>query len=410
MQKKNLLFLSYGEDLFQNPILQNQFIQFAENFNTEKYNVHILSFVPLSRKRLFQNKLWNQEKNELQKRLRQKSIHFTVSTLPALASWLYSTFWQFCFFHTPYQHIYLASYIRKNKIDFVSCRSYHATFAALTVRRYLDEGKFKVHFDPRSLFVEEGQYLNRIGFLSFRMWILIERELYKKSDIVSFVNSPFMEIKKNQYKIRNAILLYPHTATKLFQFEKKPTESLVFCYLGQLDNNGWHQIRPLLSLYAELRKYFPKSKLKIITRSPQEPIQQLISQRGLADIEIYQSDSLKKTSDILRECHIGLISYKEKHGQKECEQLLAKIGMGSKVAEYLAAGLPIIYNKNLEAIHYLDPDEKFLVPFSPDNYEELQKKLMDTLSHFVEKSEKCQNTARTFFNVETNVNKIDALL
>lgn len=403
--KKNLLFLSYGEDLFQNPILQNQFIHFAENFDQDKFNIHIYSFVPVSRKRLFENKKWNQEKKALQDRLQQKNISLRISTLPALANWLYSNIWQFFIFHTPWQHLRLTWYIHRHQIHFISARSYHAGFVALRVRQLFGM-KFKVHFDPRSLFVEEGQLLKRIRGLSLWMWNRIERFIYERADLVTFVSEPFLEMQNQKYKIKKSILMYTHVDVDQIRFiENKPMSPLRFCYLGQLDHTGWHQIKNLFELFEVLQKEFPDCHLRIITRSNPVPIQNEQQKRNVKNVEIVESSSLVDTSKLMENCHFGLLTYKDLHSP--IEERIAKTVVGSKSGEYLAAGLPILCHSEILGIASVIKKYKLGTDYLPSQEQDVLLWIKNNLNFYKQLAEDSRKNATLLFSLQKNVTSIE---
>ena len=130
MPVKNLLFLSYGEDLLQNKILQNQFAAFATQFDREKYGVHVHSAMPISRTRLFKRSEWRSGLAALRQAVESRGGKFSHSTLPGLSNWLYSNLWQFLFFHHLYFYLKLARYVRRHRIQYVYCRGYHAALVA----------------------------------------------------------------------------------------------------------------------------------------------------------------------------------------------------------------------------------------------------------------------------------------
>ncbi len=408
IDKKNLLFLSYGEDLFQNPILQNQFIQFAENFDQDKFNIHIYSFVPISRKRLFENKKWNEEKTALQNRLQQKNISFRIRTLPVLANWLYSNVWQFFLFHTPWQHLILAWYIRRHQIHFVSARSYHAGFVALRVRQLFGL-KCKVHFDPRSLFVEEGQLLKKIRGLSLWMWNRIEKYVYEKADLVTFVSEPFLEMQNQKFKIKKSLLMYTHVDIEKIKFvENKPMSPLRFCYLGQLDHTGWHRIKNLFDLFEVLQKEFPDCQLRIITKSNPEGIKQEQQMRNVKNVEIVSSSSLTETSKLLESCHFGLLTYKENRSQSTFEKKLSSIGFGSKCAEYLAAGLPLLYRREIEGLDTFAKYKSIGASYLIGEDISLVKDILSIIKNYNNISQNCRSVALAHFNVTNNIKNIQS--
>lgn len=406
--KKNILFLSYGEDLFQNPILQNQFIGFAENFDSEKFNIHIYSFVPVSRKRLFENKKWNEEKQNLQARLGEKQIVFKVNTLPALANWLYSKVWQFLLFHTPWQHLKLAWYLYKQKIHFVSARSYHAGFVALRVRQLFGM-TYKVHFDPRSLFVEEGQLLGKIRGASLWLWNLVERYVYERADLVSFVSEPFLEMQNQKYQIKKSLLMYTHVDIDQIKFvENKPMSPLRFCYLGQLDHVGWHQIKNLFDLFEVLQKEFPDCCLRIITKSNPLPIEEEQKKRKVKNVEIVSSSSLLETSKYLENCHIGLLTYKDTATQTRPEKKLSQIGFGSKCGEYLTAGLPIFYRSEIAGLDTFVRSSGTGCSYSLQEKSCIVNDIIKIIKNYTSISNKCRLSALKNFNLKSNVLTIES--
>jgi glycosyltransferase involved in cell wall biosynthesis len=404
VKKKNVLFLSYGEDFLQNKILQNQFINWAKKLNTNKYNVFVHSFLPISRTRLFQSKLWKKELHELQQDLQNKNIPLTYSYLPGLASWLYSHFLQFFFFHNLLSYAQLLFFIKKNDIQYIYCRSYHSTFAALLVKK-LFALKYIVHFDPRSLFVEEGQYLGRISNASLYLWNRIESFLYTNADLVTFVSKPFQAIQKAKFPIKRSEVIYTHVNVDDFSFDpNKKIDTAHLCYLGQLDDSGWHQSEKLFELYSSIAKKI-EATLTIVTRSPHAPIKEHIQRLQLKNVNLYAAQNTKEVSRLLKNCNVSLISYKTLNS--ELEKTIAQTVVASKSGEYLAAGLPILCFKELRGIAELIETHHLGATYTFGNEARIVEDLQSILENYSEISARCREFAENNFSLENNAQKLE---
>lgn len=402
---KNLLFLSYGEDLLQNKILQNQFVAFAKSFANGRNNVHVHSVVPISRTRLFKNKQWNQDRKTLQASIEASGGTFTYSTLPALASWLYSNLIQFLLFHHMYYYLKLLTILKKNKIQYAYCRGYHAALV-MNVIKSLFIKDLKVHFDPRGLFIEEGLYLKKFGPISLKLWRKIEGYLYRNSDLVTFVSEPFERQISENFKIKNSLVVYTHADIE--KFERKNTASktpLVFCYLGQLDNTGWHRTKYLLQLFDVLNKNFD-ARFKIITQSNHDDIKTQAKEINLEDkLTLTKAKNSTEVAAELAQCHFAVMSYRT--SESYLDEAIAATVVASKSGEYLAAGLPMICNSQLRGIADLLERYKVGTTYSIGQESAVVASIKEMLAEYDAISTRARDVAKNHFDLKKNVQFIE---
>ncbi len=399
-KKHNVLFLSYGEDLLQNKILQNQFIEFAKNFDGRKNHIHVYSVFPISRTRVKNNKKWNQDLYELKESLAKKEIRFTDTTLPALANWLYSTFWQFWFFHNIYHYVKLWLYFKNNNIQFVYCRGYHAGLAATFIKKWFCP-RLKVQFDPRGLFIEEALYHKRFGRLSEKLWRRVEKFICETADLVTFVSEPFEQQLNENYKIKNSMVIYTHADIDKFLIQKTKSPPLKFCYLGQLDNSGWHLTKYLLQLFKAIHDIYD-SELLIITQSDHSDILSQAKALGLeGSVKTVRASGSSQVAELLADCHFAIMSYKP--CELYFEQIIAKTVVASKSGEYLAAGLPMICNQNLRGIADLIEHYDLGITYALGEEHKAAQSIEALMKNYGSMSERCREVAKNYFDIKKNV-------
>lgn len=403
-KKTNLLFLSYGEDIVQNKILQNQFIDFIKYFVGEEYSISAHSVMPIARKRIFEFREWKNTVSNVERSMGSRSIVYSYSTVPALASWLYSSCVQLLIVHNLWSYWRLYRKIKVMKVNYIYCRGYHAALAANLLRK-ISRASYKVHFDPRGMFVEEGIYLRKINRFSAWVWRRIEKFIYESSDLVTFVSKPFASKFLGRYRIKKCLITYTNTNTEQFLHARTSLEiPVTYCFLGHLALGGFYPLKYLLDVFEVLSRK-QDSKLVIVTKSAPFPLLREIEDRGMADqVEVIDADTREDVCHILSYCHVGIIPYKPVEGKLERE--LASSIITIKAAEYLAAGLPIICNGQLSGIADFISEHKIGLNFSIGS----EEKLLSQLDHFFERYENnsiyCQELASDYFNYDKNVNLV----
>lgn len=409
-QKKNILFLSWGEDIVANPILRNQFLELPLQWPKDGYQVFQYSFIPISRSFLKSPLKWGEKLQEYRKELETVGVNTSYHLIPAPANWLYTKWWQFFFFHFFFSVIRLFLLLAINKMDTIHCRGYHSTNIVLVLRKIFNF-KYKVIFDARGLFPLEGQYLGKI---KGTLWKRIEKYNAENADLVLGVSEPHTEFYQEHYKVKKALTLYTTVNTDIFKpnqefrdytrkrFNIKDDET-VFAYIGQLDNNGWHRIQTLKNLFKSIKEIVPSSKLMVITKSNHAKI--LSTFKGYEDSLILTStNNPTESSEVLNGADFSVMTYKENNSPIEAK--IAKTVVASKSGEYLSIGLPLIVNNSLKGISSLIEKYRIGITYNINNEVEVKEKLnkFDRSDCIV----RCTQVTEELFNISNNIKLLNS--
>lgn len=284
-------------------------------------------------------------KNELIK-VRKKLGVINFSTIPIFApqTFVNSTKAEFPFFHGfAYQR--LNQEIRRFNPQILHCRSYHATYAALKIREKYGY-RYKVIFDARGLFPEECVQKRNfpVGGSDFAFLKTIEIFLLENSDVTIAV-SDTMHSHYSRIGVAHAKTVYLSAPVdKLLTANKKSgSKSKVLCYVGALSEDSWHKPKDLFELYRKYRICVQNPKLLIVTLSNRSEI--MMHSQGIpeSEIEIVSSRSDVELVKFLADADFGALPF---HTPKsDIDHAIASTMIGSKTAEYLGAGLPVLVNR-----------------------------------------------------------------
>lgn len=237
--------------------------------------------------------------------------------------------------------------VEEFKPDLVHCRSYHAAWAALQVRK-AGAHHFKIVFDARGLFPEEVSLKRNYDEdgADYQYLKEIERVLLQECDITIAV-SDTMGAHYKALGAREVEVVYLSANYEKLKVreasERSADRPIEFCYVGALAESTWHKPSSLNRLFTRLKHVFPDSKLKIVSTSDHESIRGYFRNWAPSEIEITASKSVDELVCHLMSADFGLMPYFQPTSKRELK--LAEMVMAVKVAEYLCAGLPVILNK-----------------------------------------------------------------
>lgn len=243
-------------------------------------------------------------------------------------------------------HWHLARLIKQFGPDVVHCRSYHAAWAALSVRRRTTMD-YRIVFDGRGLYPEEvalkkGYTDDGADYLCLKH---IERELLVECDLSIAVSDP-MERHYRMLGAKDCRTVYLSADAErlkpLAEVGRRPGP-LNFCYVGALSEDTWHKPSALLRLFQRLRELIPDARLTIVTTSDHVAVRKVFSAFPEADVRIGQSRTLQQLKVFLEQADFGLMSYFEP--QTAREEMLGDMVLAVKTAEYLCNGLPMIVSR-----------------------------------------------------------------
>lgn len=170
------------------------------------------------------------------------------------------------------------------------------------------------------------------------------------------------------------------------------TDRYVIIYVGSF--GGWYMTDEMLEFFAAARKHNPKVFTLILTQRDQEKIADKLKERGFSDDDfLVTKSSPSEIPDFLSAADVAL-SFIEACYSKQASS-------PTKIAEYLAAGLPVILNPGVGDLDELVWEDKVAVSvdkFDEKNYLEALKKV-DELRAENNFAEKCKQSAKNRFDL-----------
>jgi glycosyltransferase involved in cell wall biosynthesis len=230
--------------------------------------------------------------------------------------------------------------LKKNKIEIIHSRSFVPGIIASIVKSIIP---VKFIFDIRGFWVDEKVNSNRIkrSDLVFKILKQVEKLLFIHADyIVALTDSAKKEIKSFPYfknKNINCDVIPTCVDTERF-YVKKTDKPLTLGIVGNV--SGWALLNPTLDIYTELLNYYPKMLIKILTGNNHKSIEKKIIHKkiNLKQVEI-GFVSYKNMPQKMQTMDIGVFFYKNSFSEKGRSP--------TKMAEFLACGIPVIINKGI---------------------------------------------------------------
>jgi glycosyltransferase involved in cell wall biosynthesis len=413
--KVRLLYLTCTEIIANYGIFDTQvksLLKVLAKQYKDSIDVHLFSLMPVFRfpkwrieivfrlnKESFQN---------LRREMAETGIH--VSLKPLLSVYPFDT-WRLIemIVALPLAVAMLGSYVLRNRINLVHCRSYHAGLLGLIMMKMLG---MPYIFDPRALWIEEqilkGKWSKNAR--SYRLWKKLEAAIVSNAYACIAVSDPMKEIFLPVAR-RVEVIYTTVGEMHLGQFSQATAKQLFkrLDHLEKLRNshnlfvfntgtfNVWNSLEHLLSQYKELCRILPQSVLVIITQTPKEFIYRAMTSYG---IDLGSTVIVSLTSDFvpiaLRQCHYGLLV--------RPETVQSPIEMSIKFAEYLAAGLPVICDEYIGGAAHVIRQHKVGILLS-SNWDKNQEEMDHLQKSYDEVSHRCREVAETLFSVRVHADR-----
>jgi len=406
---KKIVYLTWGETprsygVFGSQVI-GQFNNTAQLSKNDKF--YFIAAVPLIHSGLLREKFkYFDELAKVKKLL--NNITFLWIPIYASQNMVYSTRFTFKLMHI------CAKWHLKNKLyniqpDIVHCRSYHAAWAALSVKiKY--KFTYKIIFDGRGLWPEEialkknyNEYDNNFLFLK-----AIEKKLLKECD-VSIAVSDTMKNHYNQLGAKKSECVYLSTSIEQLMPDtiiSKKKQTVTFCYVGALSEKTWHKPQELVKLYRYLKKTFENIELIIVTTANHNELRSYFQEFDDSEISFQSTKTPSELKDILNQANIGIMSYFIP--KTEREKLLSNMVLAVKTVEYLAAGLPILTNKYCGGAAHLIESNKVGISYDPNTFSELTEENIRSLLT-TNTISKCISLAKAEFDYSVNAEKYNKI-
>ena len=227
------------------------------------------------------------------------------------------------------------------------CRSYPSSYAAMYAAKIFK--KLEFIFDPRSDFPEEnvtaGNWTESGS--EYKFWRAAEHEMLIRAAGVACISQMQFDIYKNNCPDVQGFMVPNNVECERFKRSDAvrnairdnlniKEDEIVLCYLGDLTSGGWHRV----GLYLEVCKFYqandcPIKLLFIVPEVGARLLEEALDTAGYMKQVIIKSVPYDEVPSYLAAADYGLM-YMHR----------SRNGVGTKIGEYLAAGLPVIVNQN----------------------------------------------------------------
>lgn len=370
-----VMYLTWGEVPRLSSVYGGQvvFLVSALQKQPEIENVTLLSAYPMIHSGMAREK-WRYKHQLSAIRDKIGRANFLTRRIPVPPVGVHPKRWQLPFFTTG-QHKYLADAIKSRDVDVVQCRSYVATHLALETREMFGLS-YKIGFDARSLLPEEGVVSGRwaLGDKDFTFWKEREKQMLAEADFSTAVSKPmkagYERIGARRVDLINLNVSVGNLDEKLIADTSRLDKGEpVIAYSGFLSDKTWHKPLDLWRVFDSFRKHCPGAKLLVITKSNPEHLTESLRNTNMAHlldaIHFTSASSPAEVVNLLHSADLSVLSYF--HPQNDFEKALAEPVFGTKSAEYLCVGLPIIVNSYIGGVREYIQELNAGVAYDPAN-------------------------------------------
>lgn len=406
-----VMYLTWGEVVVISGIFRNLICeQIHQSEKHYGHTLHVYSGIPLINKTLlFDRKKWKKEVQDTKKVL--GSTNFRMKMIPVSASFFYTTFLAQPLMHS-FGILGLLRYIKKNDIRIIHCRSYHATYVALFARRVLRRKNIKVIFDTRGTVPEEGVVFGKYPYegISYKRWKKIEKKCLDGADYIVNISEQFSDYVHSLTDNKKIASIYASINTEYFALQPDKStlrekwgigrDARILAYSGAFSENGYHDPVYIASVYCEAQKASPDLKLLILSKANADYILECLVKLGLRedDVIIREGKTPQDVAEILECCDVSVFPFKKVYTYPD--KLMAETMIGSKVPEYLAAGLPVFCNKRVIGVASLITERGLGLSFDPDNVHGFSEEVKVLFGNLEFMTMTCRNTARELFSAD----------
>jgi glycosyltransferase involved in cell wall biosynthesis len=178
-------------------------------------------------------------------------------------------------------------------------------------------------------------------------------------------------------------------STEQAAIRRKP----VFIYVGSL--GGWYLTDEMIRFFRDAHKYDSQSFTRILTQRDVQKATSLLSQDLSEKDFSVESAKFTEVPTHLKKADIAISFIKACYSKQSSSP--------TKIAEYLAAGLPIISNSGVGDLDGLIEGENvgvILKGFSEDDYADALEKIYGLLAD-PDLQQRCRTVAYKYFDLET---------
>jgi glycosyltransferase involved in cell wall biosynthesis len=361
MPTKKTMYLMVNEDIVDNAIFESQVISLLERIAaTSKTRFLLLVFVPLLR--VFRWGIQSPYRSQaagIRKRataMQKAGIELTIVPTAAVSPFVY--------FDVITLPVALLSTTllglivqRRSDAEILHARNYLSGLTAWSLSKLTG---VPYVFDPRGLYPEETVNKKRWApnGPSYRLWKWIEERLLQDADVTISVSDPMTEHLRDLAPTARVRTINPSVElhdsaddawqisttgqqllADLDQLKASGREILVFA--GRVNSAGHaYDLDYILNRYTQIRPFFSEPYLLLLSRRPVKDSTQQFQKHGLYAVDrAFVSLTSADVPWVLGLCDYGLLF--------RMESSISFSEMSIKLAEYLAAGLPVIADAHI---------------------------------------------------------------
>jgi glycosyltransferase involved in cell wall biosynthesis len=405
-------YLTWGEVTITSGIFRNLIIpQLLGMAEKKKWRIIVVSGIPMFNITfLFHRRRWRKEMDTVRDLLEKKGIQLITRRLFVPSFWFSTPALLIPLLHFRHLH-FLARTVRENRIRVLNCRSYHATLLASLARRAFGLHA-RVVFDTRGAFPEECVMRHSFAraSLSFLVWKRIERKLFGTADLIVNISEEFSSYVRKLSPRARCITIHASTDLRAFEMQPArdrtrsrlciPPSAKVLAYIGNLSAHGYHSLELVAGVFQALSAAVrAETHLLIVSQSPRDYIRATLAHSGvdLGKVHLHASNSIYESAELLSCADYGVFPFQQ--SLSRIAGVMAKTMIGSKIAEYLAAGLPVIANCLASGVRRLVVTNGVGIIFDPAQLHRLAAELSMVDLDLEAYGVRCREAARRIFDV-----------
>ncbi|MGD8778207.1 MAG: glycosyltransferase [Ignavibacteria bacterium] len=381
--KTSVLFFS--DSSLRNPIIHSQGLPFFNHLSTDTY------------KKIFLSIEWNENIYHNEQEIARIKNTFSNGIIYYTVTSIFPKIFQNSFFRIIFGCFKLMTLIIKYNVKIIHTRSYYPALITL-ISKILLIRNIKIVYDPRGLFVEERFFLKNIKkkSVSHKIYEEVEKQFYKKSDIVVLVSNKFKHYILNKYpnkfSLSSKIVVINNKTqiNKLSNIDNK-SKFVKGVYVGSAA--PWQNVDELFSLISVSKENNYPIKFDLITYQKEIFRSKLstIDNTDLITINSYPSDEVAPE---LRKYNFGILIRKE--------SLASEVSSPLKLGEYLASGLPVLAWPGIGDSEEIIKKYNIGVIVKNKDYSKALEDMIELLSD-ENIYYRCWETARKEFNLDDSI-------
>ncbi|MFC2149975.1 hypothetical protein ACFLQV_00580 [Calditrichota bacterium] len=381
----NLLYVTFGENVLESGILYCQVREMLISMKEARLveQVHLISFISI--------RLWFRKRTEykiMQKELAAKGIGFSFPFSFSSQKWSW--------FSVPIAYCInlpiLLRIVMKSGCNIIHSRSYMASYLAGKVSKITG---IPYIFDPRGPYPEEMVANNRwrLSGKTYTTWKRIEQYISQTSSGVIGVTTQM----RDDYKERGAKLsIFVPNRTNVSRFNaniapSNETSDVTMIFNGELDTISYNP-ELIARIYSRFHMSTPNLKLQLLSRQHGDYVEKGLAKAGLESSQwTLASVNPGDMPNYLAKGHFGLVLGIDHEKRWDVFPV--------KFAEYLAAGLPVLLDRNCG--HFLSAfvqKHGIGIVFDKDDDSSFLQ-LGDMLKDYEEISKTCRTIVRTKLDI-----------